>query len=68
MVRPIDKASICLSLEEVAVHAGHKVLMKVDDNSALSVGDQQGISGQQLRPHPTHFLILLKHSSYLINY
>ncbi len=49
----MDKGPICLSLEEVAVHAGHKVLMKVDDNSALSVGDQQGISG------PIHFKILL---------
>jgi hypothetical protein len=55
-------------LEEVAVHAGHKVFMKVDDNNALIVDDQQGISGQQLRPHPTHFLniIIIISVTYLI--
>jgi hypothetical protein len=33
-------------LEEVAVHAGHQVLMEVDDNSVLIVGDPHGIKGQ----------------------
>jgi len=33
-------------LEEVAVHAGHQVLMEVDGKSALIVGDPQGIKGQ----------------------
>jgi hypothetical protein len=52
MVRPIEKAPICLSLEEVTVRAGHKVLMEVDDNISLIVGNPQGISDQQLRPRP----------------
>jgi hypothetical protein len=33
IVRPMDKALIHLSYEEVAAHAGHKVLIKVDLNS-----------------------------------
>jgi hypothetical protein len=40
--------AICLSLDEVAVHASDEVLMKVDHISVLIVGDQQGILGQQL--------------------
>jgi hypothetical protein len=32
-------------LEKVAVHAGHEVLMKVDYNIVLIVGDPQGILG-----------------------
>ncbi len=43
MVRPIDFTSIHLSLEEVAVRTGRKVVMEVDDNSALIVGDTRGI-------------------------
>jgi hypothetical protein len=39
MVRPVDYAPICLPLGEVVVHASHKVLMEVDDNSALIAGD-----------------------------
>jgi hypothetical protein len=35
-------------LEEVAMHAAHKVLMEVDDNNALIVGDPQGILDQKL--------------------
>ncbi len=41
MVRP--RESISLSLEEVAVCTGHKVLMEVDANILPIVGDQQGI-------------------------
>jgi hypothetical protein len=37
-------------LEEVTVRAGRKVLMEVDDTSALMVGDAQGILVEQLRP------------------
>jgi hypothetical protein len=33
------KALIYLLLEEVSVHAGYEVLMEVDDNKALIVGD-----------------------------
>jgi hypothetical protein len=36
------------------VCAGHGVLMEVDDNNALIVGDPLGILGQQLRPHLIH--------------
>jgi hypothetical protein len=33
------------------MHFGHKVLMDVDNNGALLVGNSQGILGQWLRPH-----------------
>ncbi len=36
--------------------AAPEVLTEVDDNSALIVGDPQGILGQRLRPHSIHFL------------
>jgi hypothetical protein len=39
-------------LEKALVFSGLKVLIEVDDNSELIVGDPQGILGQQLRPHP----------------
>jgi hypothetical protein len=52
MVRSKDKAPICLPLEEVTVRASHKVLLEVDDNISLIVGNRQGISDQQLRPRP----------------
>jgi hypothetical protein len=32
------------------MHACHKVLMEVNNNSALIVGDPHGILGQKLRP------------------
>jgi len=32
-----------MSLEEIAVHAGHEVLIKVDYNISLIVGNLQGI-------------------------
>jgi len=41
-------------LEEVAVHAGHKVMIEVDDLIVMIVCDGQGILDQQLRPHPIH--------------
>jgi len=37
MIRPIGKTPIHLSMEEVAVHIGHKFLMESDDNSALVI-------------------------------
>ena len=43
---------------EVAMHAGHKVLVKVDI-SVLIVGDPQGIWGQQLRPCQIHYLNII---------
>ncbi len=48
-----------LSLEEVAVRAGHKVLMDVDDKILLIVGIPQGNLDQQLMPHPIHFLNII---------
>jgi hypothetical protein len=39
-------------LEEAAVRAGHEVLMEVDDNISLIVGDPHGILEEQHRPHP----------------
>ncbi len=43
---------MCLYMEEVAVHAGHEVLMEVGNNSLLIDGDPKGILDQQLRPRP----------------
>jgi len=36
-------------LDKAAEHAGHKVLMEVDDSRAFIVGNNQGILGKQLR-------------------
>jgi hypothetical protein len=44
-------APIHLSLEEVSVHAGCNVLMEVDGNTLLIVGDLQDILDQQVRLH-----------------
>ncbi len=52
--RPTVYAANCLSFEEVMKCACHKVLVEVDDNSLLIVGDPQGILGKQLRPSPIH--------------
>jgi hypothetical protein len=43
-------------LEEVAVHPGHKVLMKVDDNIALIVSNPQGILDQQAHTSPNSII------------
>jgi hypothetical protein len=42
MVRPIDQTPDCLSMKEVAVHAGHQVLEEVDNSTALIVGIHEG--------------------------
>jgi hypothetical protein len=42
-------------LKEAVVHAGHKVLMEVDDNILLIVGDPKGVLGKQLRSQPIPF-------------
>ncbi len=55
-IRTIEQAPICLSLEEVAEHAGHEVLVKVGDHISLIVGNRQGILDQKLRPRPIQFL------------
>ncbi len=56
MVKSIYYTPIHLSLEEVAGHTGHTVLVKVDDNSALIIGNLWGILGWQLWSQPIHFL------------
>jgi hypothetical protein len=42
MVRPIEKAPICHSLEVVALRAGLEVLMEVNNNILLIVGKPRG--------------------------
>jgi hypothetical protein len=49
---------------EVAVLVGHKVLVEINNNSALIVGDPEGILGEQLRPHLIHCLNIF----ILVNY
>jgi hypothetical protein len=56
IIRPIEYAPICLSIKEVAVCAGRKVSMEVDDNILLIVGDPQLIFDQQLGPRQIHLL------------
>jgi hypothetical protein len=48
----MEQASISLSLEQIPVHIGNKVLLKVDDNITLTVSNPRGILDQQFRPHP----------------
>ncbi len=49
MVGPKNKSSIQLSLEEIIVHVAIEVLIKVDVNNAVIVGNPQVILGQQFR-------------------
>ncbi len=65
MVRPIECSPIYLSLEEVTVHAGHKVLMEVD-YILLAVGDPQGIFDQHLNYFGENILTFCK-QDHLIN-
>jgi hypothetical protein len=46
-------------LEEVAVHDGCEVLMEVDNDIALILGDPQEILDQQLRPYRIHLFNIL---------
>jgi hypothetical protein len=55
MVRPIELAPIHVSLEEAAALADQEVLMVVDNNILMIVGDPRGIIVERLRPHPIHF-------------
>jgi hypothetical protein len=41
-------------MEEVIMEAGYKVLIVVDVNILLIVGDPQGILYQQLKPQSIH--------------
>jgi hypothetical protein len=45
-----------MSLDKVAMGAGHKVLIEVEDNISLIAGDPQGFLNQQPRPRPIHLL------------
>jgi hypothetical protein len=47
MHRPIEDAPVHLSLGEVVVCAGHKVLMEVDNNILVIAGNTQGILDQR---------------------
>ncbi len=59
-----------MSLYKVTVHAGHEVLMEVDDNILLIVCDQQGILSAQLTPRWIHLLniIIIKINYYITQY
>ncbi len=62
MDKPIDWTPVCLSLEEVAVRAGNEVLVEVDDNCTLIVGNAQGILGWLLRVwsiHSSNMIIII---------
>jgi hypothetical protein len=48
-VNPLNKAPFSLFRKGVAMQAGLKVLMEVDDTSSLIVGDPQGILDQHPR-------------------
>ncbi len=50
---------MCLPLEEDAVCAGHKVMIKAENYSVLIVGDPQVILDEQLRLHPIHILNII---------
>jgi hypothetical protein len=56
-------------LEVVVVHADHEVLMDVDDNSALAVGNPHGILNQQAGNCPIHLLKYYNNNiNLLLNY
>jgi hypothetical protein len=59
MVRSINKLPFCLSTEEVVVRACLKVLVEVDDNTLLIVGNAQWILGCQLEHQPIHLLNII---------
>jgi hypothetical protein len=54
-----------MSLREVAPCTGHKVLMEVDNNILLIVGDQSGILDNLLGLHPIYLLNII---FILVNY
>jgi hypothetical protein len=49
-------------LEEVVAHADREVLMEIENNSVMIVGDPQGILGLHLRLYPIHlsnFIVII---------
>ncbi len=59
MVRPIEQLPIHTSLKVVIVLVARKVLMEVNKNISLHVGNLLGISDQHLRPQPIHWLNII---------
>jgi hypothetical protein len=72
IIRSIQLVPISLSKKEVTVHSGYMVLMEVDNNSLLIVGDPCRILDQQLVSHPINLLniifILITYSIIILNY
>jgi len=66
MIKLIKQALIQLVLKELTVHAGHKVLMEVDNSILQIVCDPQGILDLQLRPRPIYLLYIITISIYYI--
>jgi hypothetical protein len=48
--------------------ASHKVLVEVDDNEQLIIGDQQGILVQQLKTHPIHIINIIVITVILVSF
>ncbi len=57
MVRPIEYAPLCPSLEEVAVCATQEVLIEVDDNILLIAQDLQDFFRPVACVHPIRIII-----------
>ena len=63
----LDHGAIAMWAEQLAalLRSGHEVLMEVDDNSVLIVGDLRGILGKELMLYLIHLLnimiILISH-------
>ncbi len=55
-------------MEEVALCAGHKVLMEDDNNIVPIVGDPQGILDRQLKPRTINLLNIIINLIFLMNY
>jgi hypothetical protein len=52
----MEVAPIHLSLDDIIVRAGHKILIEINNYISQIVGDPQGILDQQLMPYPIHLL------------
>ncbi len=66
MARPIQYAPVCTPLEEVAVCAGPKVLIEVDEDILLIAGSLQGILGKQNTSRLIHLLNIIIILNYYI--
>jgi hypothetical protein len=52
-------------LETVTERSGHKVLIEVDDNISLIVGDPEGILDWQMKPHLRRSLNIIISINYI---